>query len=82
MKEIERSNNLIGLSSEQIIELLGKPIEIYTYDDKVYMYNAGHIYEGLIFGHRNFGTMKHNYVFYIDFDETDKVKSTQISELP
>lgn len=83
MKEIECSNNLIGLSNGQVIELLGKPVEIYTYSDaKVYMYNAGHIYEGLIFRHRNFWMIKHNYAFYIDFDEKDKVKSFKIQELP
>ena len=82
MKEIEHSNNLIGLSSEQVIELLGKPVEIYTYDDKVYMYNAGNIYKGLIFGHRNFWTTKQNYVLYISFEETDIVKTTKIQELP
>lgn len=43
MKEIEHSNNLIGLASEQVIELLGKPVEIYIYNDKVYRYNVGHI---------------------------------------
>ena len=82
MYEIDTNNSLLGLSKEEVVEQLGKPVEIYTYSDKVYMYNAGYIYEGLIFGHRNFWTIKHNYVFYISFDETDKVKSTEIKELP
>ncbi len=82
MKEIEHSNNLIGLASEQVIELLGKPVEIYIYNDKVYRYNVGHIYKGLIFEHRNFWTTKQNYVLYISFEETDIVKTTKIQELP
>ncbi len=82
MKEIERNNNLIGLSREQVIELLGKPVETYSYDDKVYMYNAGNIYKGLIFGHHNFWTTKQNYVLYISFEETDIVKSIKIQEIP
>lgn len=82
MHEIDINNSLLGLSEEEIVELLGKPVKIYTYNDKEYMYNAGHIYEGLIFGHRNFWTTKHNYVLYISFDETDKVKSTTIQERP
>ncbi len=82
MYEIDINNSLVGLSKEEVIEQLGEPVEIYTYSDKVYMYNAGHIYEGLIFGHRNFWTEKHNYVLYITFEETEKVKSTRIQELP
>ena len=44
--------------------------------------NAGEIYKGLIFGHRNFWTEKHNYVLYIKFDETNTVKSTSLDYRP
>lgn len=82
MYEIDINNSLVGLSEEEVLKQLGKPVKIYTYNDKVYMYNAGHIYEGLIFGHRNFWTTKHDYALYINFDKTDKVKSTEIRKRP
>ena len=44
MYEIDINNSLVGLSKEEVIEQLGEPVEIYTYSDKIYMYNAGHIY--------------------------------------
>ena len=82
MNEIDTSNILVGKSEEEVIEQLGKPARIYTYDDKVYMYSAGKIYKGLIFGHRNFWNKKESYVLYINFDETNKVKSTSMKYLP
>ncbi len=82
MYEIDINNSLVGLSKDEVVELLGEPVEIYTYSDKVYMYNAGNVYEGLIFGYRNFWTTKRHYVLYINFEETDKVKSTRIQERP
>lgn len=82
MYEIDSNNSLVGLSEKEIIEQLGKPVKIFTYNDKVYMYNAGHIYKGLIFGHRNFWTEKYNYALYIRFDETNTVKSTSMKHRP
>ncbi len=76
MEEINHNKNLIGLSEEQVIELLGKPIKIYTYnniDKKVYMYSAGYITEG---------TRKHSYVLKVIFEGTDKVTSTVLKERP
>lgn len=82
MYEININSSLAGASEEEVVAQLGKPVEIYTYTDKVYMYNAGEIYEGLIFRYRNFWTEKHNYVLYIRFDETNRVKSTSMKERP
>lgn len=82
MNEIYTKNSFIGLSEEVVVEQLGEPIKIYTYSDKVYMYGAGYTYEGLIFGHHSFWTEKHNYVLYVTFDETDKVKTTSLKERP
>ena len=82
MYEIDINNSLIGLSEEEVVKQLGKPVKIFEYNDKVYMYNAGYIYERLIFDHYNFWTKKTNYAFYITFDEENKVQSTVIKERP
>lgn len=76
------NNSLIGMAEEEVIRQLGEPVEIFKYSDKVYMYNAGHIYKGLFLGPCNLSTEKHNYVLYVTFDETDKVKSTIVKERP
>ena len=77
MKEINDNQNLIGLSKEQIVELLGEPIEEYR-NGKTYWYNAGKIYVGLIFGDYNVWTDYNWYILSIRFDENDIVKSTEM----
>lgn len=78
MHEIDINNGLYGLSKEEVVQQLGKPISIYEYDNgnESYRYNAGHIYEDLLFGHRNFWTMKHSYILDVKFNEDNRVIST------
>lgn len=70
MKEINDSERLIGLSKEQVVELLGEPYE--KRDNNLYIYDAGKITCYFFFGESDF------YDLFIWFDENDKVKSTKI----
>lgn len=72
MKEINDSKRLIGLSKEQVIQLLGKPRGKEEKD--VYYYDAGNITDYLFFGEID------SYELKIIFDENDKVKYTSIKE--
>lgn len=73
MQEINDSRELIGLSKEEVIALLGEPMESST--DSMYVYDAGTLTNYLFLGEREF------YDFFIFFDKNDKVKSTKI-DLP
>ena len=73
MQEINDSKELIGLSKEEVIALLGEPMESST--DSMYVYDAGTLSNYLLLGEREF------YDFFIFFDKNDKVKSTKI-DLP
>lgn len=78
MKRINDNESLIGLSKEQVVELLGEPSKIYKDSDigkEVYKYNAGHIFVEITFWGKT-----HWYVLSINFDETDKVESTLMKE--
>ena len=83
MKQYDIDNNLIGLSSEEVVILLGEPSYTTEYKDKTlyYSYDAGIVYEGIIWGKQNIFTTKHYYSFSIDFDENGKVESTSIREV-
>lgn len=83
MQQYNIDNNLIGLSSEKVVALLGEPSDITEYKDKTfhYSYDAGIVYEGIIWGKQNIFTTKHYYSFSIDFDENGKVESTSIREV-
>jgi len=70
MKEINDSEELIGLSKDEVITLLGKPKE--NRDDNLYIYSAGKTTNYFFFGEREF------YDLFIWFDENDRVKSTKI----
>ena len=69
MKKLSDSEKLIGLSKEEVIELLGEPIES---RDSLYVYGAGTLTNYLLLGEREF------YDLFIWFDENDIVKSTEI----
>lgn len=73
MKEINESERLIGLSKEQVIELLGKPRG--DEDKDVYYYDAGKVTNYLFFGEMDF------YELRIIFDENDIVEYTSIKEV-
>ena len=69
MKKLSDSEKLIDLSKEEVIELLGEPIES---RDSLYVYDAGTLTNYLLLGEREF------YDLFIWFDENDIVKSTEI----
>lgn len=76
MKKINDNKSLIGLSKEQVVELLGEPTWNYTtkngYDD--YYYNAGKIINYITGGNRKL------YEFQVCFDENNIVRFTSIDE--
>lgn len=79
MNEINDSQCLIGLSKEDVVELLGEPKYKINDDINVYAYDAGSKKQGLFF----FDIVIYSDYFYsaelrISFDENDKVKSTAI----
>lgn len=74
MKRINDNKSLIGLSKEQVVELLGEPISSYTAKYSDYYYDAGEITNYITGGNRK------SYVFQVCFDENDIVRSTSIAE--
>ncbi len=74
MKEINDSKRLIGLSKEQVIQLLGKPRG--EEDKDIYYYDAGTTTNYFFFGEKEF------YDLFVSFDENDRVKSTKIDFKP
>ncbi len=80
MKRINDSQSIIGLSKEQVEELLGKPVRTRK-SSNVYLYNAGKIVKEVNW--RNcfsLWTKTYYYVFSVKFDETDEVESTLMEE--
>lgn len=67
MKEINDNQSLIGLSKEQVVELLGNPYGNKEADR--YYYEAGKITDYITGGTNDF------YYLKIVFDENGKVKS-------
>lgn len=70
MNEINNSKSLIGLSKEQVVELLGEPYK--KRDEDIYYYDAGKITNHFFFGERDF------YKLEVFFDENDIVKGMSI----
>ena len=85
MQEFDENNNLVGLTKQEVIQLLGKRRELdedTNYMDlEYYTFSAGTIYEGIIWGDFNIFTTKHYYNYSVHFDETDKVESTSLKEV-
>lgn len=80
MKEIVDNQSLIGLSKEQVVILLGEPVNEYK---NSYRYNAGHIGKGLfVFNKAILFDCYVDYALYVDFDENDKVEITSIQCVP
>ncbi len=71
MKKINDSGQLIGLSKDEVVELLGNPLYKED-DDSLYVYDAGKTTNYFLLGARDF------YDLFIYFDESDRVKSTKI----
>lgn len=81
IKEMNDDQSLIGLSSEEVIKLLGEPKHEYSSgeDKKRYIYSAGEIFKESYWGY----SYSHEYYeFYISFDENDKVEDTFIKLIP
>lgn len=78
--EINDNKTLIGLSEEEVIELLGEPK--FNSDErgvKSYTYSAGMTVKKSIF----VGEYQTRYYdLHITFDENNKVKSTGIQQIP
>ena len=74
MNEINDNQSLIGLSKEQVVELLGKPD--WAEDERTYYYDAGKVTNYLFFVEIT------SYDLFIWFDENDIVKSTAIELIP
>lgn len=81
MKDLDDNQKLIGLSKEEIITMLGEPMERYS-NENHYWYNAGNIYKGLILGDHNILTESYWYVLNIVFNDVDKVESTEMIYVP
>ena len=80
MKEINDSQSVIGLSKEQVEELLGKPPKTHK-SGSVYLYNAGYIFKDINWRrHFSLWAKTYYYVFSVNFDENDKVESTLMEE--
>lgn len=79
MNEINDDKTLIGLSEEEVIELLGEPRYKYVDGENKnnYVYTAGSTVKKSIFGNE-YG--RKVYDFFIDFNESDKVEYTFIKE--
>lgn len=81
IKEMNDSKSLIGLNSEEVIKLLGKPEDEYNSRDneKNYVYYAGEILKKSYWGY----SYTHEYYkINISFDENDKVEDTVMKLLP
>lgn len=81
IKEMNDDQSLIGLSSEEVIKLLGEPKHEYSSgeDKKRYIYSAGEIFKESYWGY----SYSHEYYeFYVSFDENDKVEDTFIKLIP
>ncbi len=85
MQEFDANNDLVGLTKQEVIQLLGKPRELdedTNYMDlEYYTFSAGTIYEGIIWGDINIFTTNHYYNYSVYFDETDKVEYTSLKEV-
>ena len=73
MNEINDNQSLIGLSKEQVVELLGKPD--HAEDEGTYYYDAGKVTNYLLLGLRDF------YELRVVFDENNIVISTSIRKV-
>lgn len=77
MNEINSSQILIGLSKEEVVEILGEPLYEHTYSDNTTLYNffAGKIVDKSILGYIDGPKY---YELRVLFDEKDKVERSYI----
>lgn len=75
IQEINESNELVGLSKAQVVELLGEPLSKSTEEE--YRYDAGYVGNGTyILQHCILFDCYYDYDLRVVFDESDIVKST------
>ena len=81
MQEISDNHILIGLSKEEVIELLGEPESEYNTEEnkKIYYYDAGNMRKEWYFG-KCYTTDYYEINIYFDTDE--KVEHTSITIIP
>lgn len=81
MNEINDNQSLIGLTKEQVVELLGEPMDKFDgkENNEVYRYDAGSMDRGLFFFNKAI-IFDSSYGCWLNviFDENDKVKHTTI----
>lgn len=84
MSEINNNQQLIDLSKEEVIELLGMPKYEYNEDGcTIFRYNAGNIGKGLyLFNKAIFFDCYDVYILEVVFNEDNKVNSTNIQYVP
>ncbi len=79
INEINDNQILIGMSKEQVIELLGEPEEQINEESIHYRYNAGSFDKGLfLFNTAIFFDSSYGCKLWVHFDENGKVKHTSI----
>lgn len=77
MNRINNDKSLIGMTKEEVIELLGKPESEFNNERaRGYSYDAGYLTKEIHFFGHTFWLKTYYYEFIVYFDETDKVKST------
>ena len=75
INKINDNKSLIGLSKEEVKNILGEPLkETDEEKNNYYTYNGGTVTDMLFFGERK------SYIFRIYFDENNKVERTLIKE--
>ena len=81
MQEFNNNQSLVGLTKEEVIEILGEPESEYNTEEneKEYSYYAGSMRKEWYFG--KCYTTEH-YEINIYFDEDEKVKYTNIKIIP
>ena len=79
MNEINDNQNLIGLSEEQVIELLGEPEYKRNEENIQFRYDAGSLDRGLfLFNTAILFDSSYSCRLWVNFDENGKVKHTSI----
>ena len=79
MNEINDNQSLIGMSKEQVIELLGEPEYKINEENIHYRYDAGSLDKGLfLFNTAILFDCSYGCRLWVNFDENGKVKHTSI----
>lgn len=83
MKQRNDNKSLVGLSKEQVAKLLGEPAKTHEntkINKDIYKYHAGQVVIKITLGKHTMWRETYWYILYINFDETNKVESTEMKE--